>query len=77
MSRRNITTGEETSITAKEHFVANLTVSGMNFIKGIECSASIYNLFDEHYDDPADGNHIQKMIEQDGRSFRFKFIYSF
>ncbi len=77
MSRRNIATEEETSITAKEHFVANLTVSGMNFIKGLECSASIYNLFDEHYGDPADENHIQKMIEREGRSFRFKITYSF
>jgi iron complex outermembrane receptor protein len=58
-------------------FVTNLTLFSKDWIKGLEVSASIYNLFDESYGDPGSGEHVQDLIEQDGRSFRIKLNYSF
>jgi outer membrane receptor for ferrienterochelin and colicins len=58
-------------------FVTNLTLFSQNLIKGVEVSGSIYNLFDEPYGDPGSGEHIQEVIEQDGRTFWLKLKYAF
>jgi outer membrane receptor for ferrienterochelin and colicins len=46
-------------------------------LKGLEMSASVYNLLDETYDDPSTPFHRQDAIEQDGRAFRLKLTYRF
>ena len=57
--------------------VTNVTLFSQKLLKGLEISASVYNLFNQKYDDPAGGEYRQDMIEQDGRSFRVKFTYAF
>ena len=62
---------------ADAFFCANLTFLGQDLLKGLEVSASIYNLFDQEYRDPGSEEHQQDVIEQDGRSFRLKLTYGF
>ena len=66
---------------ASAYGVVNLTLFSQNLVKGLEFSASVYNLLDRRYSDPAtqtpDRPHAQDLIEQDGRSFRVKLTYRF
>ena len=57
--------------------LVNATLFSQKIVKGLEASASIYNLFDQRYSDPVSGDFIQNSIEQDGRSFRLKLTYHF
>lgn len=57
--------------------VTNLTLFSRQLLKGLDASASIYNLFDKKFSDPASLAHRQETIEQDGRVFRFKLTYLF
>jgi iron complex outermembrane receptor protein len=57
--------------------VINLTLFTQKLIKNLEFSASVYNLLDRHYVDPASQFHVQDVIEQDGRTFRVKLTYRF
>jgi len=80
-------TGMEVQYTSKrktlagkdidDFFVTNVTVFTQKFLKGLEISGSVYNLFDKKYRDPGSGEHRQDSIEQDGRSFRCKLTYTF
>jgi len=58
-------------------FITNLTLFNQHLIKGLDLSASVYNLFDKGYSDPGGGEHLQNEIKQDGRVFRFKLTYAF
>lgn len=62
---------------AKGFLVTNLTLFSQHVLKGLEVSASIYNLFDVHYGDPGSEEHRQEVIPQDGRAFRLKLTYGF
>ena len=57
--------------------VVNVTLFSRNLIKNLEVSASVYNLLDTQYGDPASSFHTQDVIAQDGRSFRVKLTYHF
>jgi outer membrane receptor for ferrienterochelin and colicins len=57
--------------------VVNLTLFSQKIIKNVEFSASVYNLLNHRYADPASDFHIQDIIEQNGRSFRMKLTYRF
>jgi iron complex outermembrane receptor protein len=57
--------------------LVNFTLYSRNLIKNLEFSASIYNLLDRRYSDPASRFHVQDAIEQDGRTFRIKLTYRF
>ena len=57
--------------------VLNFTLFSQNLFKNLECSASVYNLLDHSYSDPATGIHAQSEIPQDGRTFRVKLTYRF
>lgn len=57
--------------------VLNFTLFSRELLKGLELSASVYNLLDETYDDPSTPFHRQDLIAQDGRSFRVKLTYRF
>ena len=57
--------------------LVNLTIFSQKLIKNLELSASVYNLLDRRYSDPASAFHIQDLIGQDGRSFRLKLTYRF
>jgi iron complex outermembrane receptor protein len=62
---------------APAYGIVNLTLFSQNLLKGLDLSASVYNLFDKHYSDPSTPYHEQPLIEQDGRSFRVKLTYRF
>lgn len=63
--------------------VFNLTVLGRDLMKGLDFSASIYNLFDTRYSAPSGPEHINSLnenlreIPQDGIAFRVKATYRF
>ena len=57
--------------------LTNLTLSADNMISGLKLSAGLYNAFNVTYEDPASVEHLQRAIEQDGRSFRLKLTYRF
>ena len=62
---------------APGYTVVNLTLFSQNLLKNLEASASVYNLLDTTYFDPASRLHLQNKIAQDGRTFRLKLTYRF
>ena len=58
-------------------FVSNLTVRADHQKRGLELSASLFNLFDNRYSDPASEEHRQDSIVQNGRTFRVTVAYQF
>jgi iron complex outermembrane receptor protein len=59
------------------YWLANLTLFSQEIVKGLELSASIYNLFNTSYAQTPSDEHLQRVIPQDGRSFRLKLTYKF
>lgn len=68
--------------------VANVTLFSRELVRGLEFSASLYNLFDQHYQHPVGAGLTYTgpvsadtialdTVEQDGRSFRVKLTYRF
>ena len=57
--------------------LANLTVLSRHEKSGMEISASLLNLFDEHVADPGSEEHRQDSIIQNGRTFRVNVRYRF
>jgi iron complex outermembrane receptor protein len=58
-------------------WLVNATLFSQKIAKGLEVSASIYNLFDWRYSDPVSPDFTQDSIQQDGRQFRVKLTYKF
>ncbi len=59
-------------------FVTNLTLfSNHLFLKGLEASASVYNLFNESYGDPGSKEHAQNIIRQNERNYNLKLKVAF
>ena len=73
VSERKTVQGNESA----GYWIANLTLLSREVVKGLELSASIYNLFDREYADPVSDDFTQDTIEQDGRTFRVKATYKF
>ncbi len=63
--------------TANGFVLPNLTLLSMPTGKGLELSASIYNLFDAQYGYPGGDEHVQDVLYQNGRTFRLKLTYTF
>lgn len=57
--------------------VVNLSLLGRRLPGGLEALASVYNLFDAHYADPASAAYVQTVIPQDGRNFRLQLSRRF
>ncbi len=60
--------------------VTNLTLMSRNLWKGVELSASVYNLFNQRYFDPGSLDHLNsglRQIRQDGTTFRLKATFAF
>ncbi len=55
----------------------NFTLFGQNLVDGLDLSASVYNLFDTDYGDPASWIHLEDVIPRPGRVFRLKAVYRF
>lgn len=62
---------------APGYWLTNLTLLAPRLAADLDLSASVYNLFDADYGDPAGEEHVQNVIPQDGRSFRAKLTYRF
>ncbi|HSW52028.1 MAG TPA: TonB-dependent receptor, partial [Sulfuricaulis sp.] len=71
--RRRTLSGGETASQA----LTNLTLSSGRLVKGLEISASLYNLFDKAWSDPGGEEHLQDVIPQDGRGWRLKLNYRY
>jgi iron complex outermembrane receptor protein len=67
----------ERNTTTDSFAVVHFTLFSRELIKGLELSASVYNLFDTRYGDPVSVDFTQASIEQDGRTFRAKVTYRF
>ncbi len=72
-SRRRTISG----VDAGGFFVTNFTLFGRKLPRGLDVSASVYNLFDKRYADPAGEEHRQQTIPQDGRNFHLKLTCRF
>ncbi len=58
--------------------VVNFTIFSHDlFIKNLELSASVYNLFNTKYFNPSSNFHLEPYIQQDGINFRVKATYRF
>jgi outer membrane receptor for ferrienterochelin and colicins len=57
--------------------MVNFTLFSQNLLKNLDVSATVYNLLDRHYVDPATQFHLQQVIPQDGRTFGVKLTYRF
>ncbi len=55
----------------------NFTLFSRDIVKNLELSASVYNLLNQQYADPATRSHLQDQIPQNGRTFRLKLTYRF
>jgi len=74
MSGRKTTSGGNVG----DYVITNLTLFSKNtLVKGLDLSASVYNVFDEKYLDPGSEEHTQNGIEQEGLTFRFKAGFNF
>ncbi len=60
-----------------DFWTMNLTLTYENIVKGLEVSASVYNLFDVHYGFPGGAEHTEDIIYQDGTTYRIKLTYRF
>ena len=57
--------------------LAHLTLFSHAIAKNLEVSASLYNLFDKRYHDPAAPDFAQELQPRDGRTFRVKLTWRF
>jgi outer membrane receptor for ferrienterochelin and colicins len=73
MDSRKTLKGNETGSFTK----TNLTLLHRNLLDGMEISGGVYNLFNKKYGNPGSGEHVQDIIEQDGRTFKLKVTWSF
>lgn len=73
MSSRKTVQGNKVSAV----WLANATLYSRELIKGLEVSASLYNLLDREYADPSSSDYVQDVFPQDGRNFRVKMTYRF
>jgi outer membrane receptor for ferrienterochelin and colicins len=71
--RSRIQTSSGTSVSPFS--IVNFTLLGHKIGKHVDVSASVYNLLDKRYFDPASGDTLQQVIEQDGRNFRLKMTW--
>jgi outer membrane receptor for ferrienterochelin and colicins len=60
-----------------DYVISNLTVFTQNWVKGLELSAGLYNLFDERYFDPGSPGQQQVGIQQDGLTYRVRASLDF
>jgi outer membrane receptor for ferrienterochelin and colicins len=62
---------------ASRYAVANLTATSSEFAGGFRLSASVYNLFNSKYSDPAGSEIAEPTLVQNGRDFRIQMTRVF
>jgi outer membrane receptor protein involved in Fe transport len=73
-------TSSRTTVAATEvggFLVLNLTLLARELAPGLEVSATLTNLLDKRYADPASEEHVQDAILQDGRAGRLNLVWKF
>ena len=73
MSDRTTVQGNE----ADGYWLANFTLFSRDIAKGLDLTASLYNVFDKKYGDPVGSDFPEALVQQNGRSFRVKLTYRF
>lgn len=63
--------------TARAFTIGNLTLTARPPVRGVEVSASLYNLFDTSYGYPGGEDHTQDILPQPGRTLWLKATYKF
>ena len=58
-------------------YILNVSLFSQRLVKGWELSAHINNLVNQKYGYPGSGEHLQDIINQDGRTFWVKLKYRF
>ena len=71
MSKRRTLAGDQVN----GYVIPNLTLFSNRLPKGLELSATLYNVLNRRYSDPGSEEHVQDAIQQDGRAFRLKLTY--
>lgn len=59
------------------HAVVNFTLFSRELVRNLDLSASIYNLLNKQYYDPASPDFHQELNPRDGRTFQVKATYRF
>jgi iron complex outermembrane receptor protein len=60
------------------YVISNLVLTGRRWIKGVDLTFGVYNLFDKKYADPVSDAYVPlDTVQQDGRSYRFKLKLDF
>jgi outer membrane receptor for ferrienterochelin and colicins len=62
---------------ADAYMLTNFTLSSDTIIPGISLAVSAYNLFNSKFEDPGSTEHVQAVIEQNGRKVLFRASYQF
>lgn len=73
MSSRQTRQGNRTGAIG----LVNATLFSREIVRGVELSASLYNVFDRAYSDPVSSDFMQDVIQQDGRTFQLKISTRF
>ncbi|MCX7088823.1 MAG: TonB-dependent receptor, partial [Methylococcales bacterium] len=73
MSGRKTSSGGDVN----DYIVSNVTLFTQKWLKGLELSSGVYNLFDQRYFDPGSDAHRQNGIQQDSLTFRVKASLDF
>ena len=61
---------------APGYTVVNFTVLGRKLTHNLDLSASVYNLFNTVYFEPGAQQHAEDTLQQDGRTFRAKLVWT-
>ena len=60
------------------YFLSNLNLTtDVRWVKGLEASLSLYNLFNEHFQHPAADTNWQNSLMQPGRTVRLRMDFRF
>lgn len=60
------------------YFLSNLNLmSDIKWVKGLEASLAVYNLFNEHYLHPVPDSSWHNSLMQPGRTIRLRLEYRF
>jgi len=62
---------------ASPFYILNLSLFSQRIVKGWELSAHLNNLTNQKYGYPGSGEHLQNVIDQNGRTFFVKLKYRF
>jgi iron complex outermembrane receptor protein len=75
LARSDLLTAQNNKL--EDRAIGNITIFSHNVVKGLELSASIYNLWDTKYADPVSPDFSIEAAPQERRSFRVKVTYRF